>query len=79
MYIRFLLTHNVYEKGKWLKMEENKNKFRNVIDISEKKEKKHTIKNNVVIPFISGVLGCGIVIGTCFGVPSIKQSSKHKL
>ena len=40
MYIRFLLTHNVYEKGKWLKMEENKNKFRNVIDISEKKEKK---------------------------------------
>ncbi len=55
-------------------MEENKNKFRNVIDISEKKEKKHTIKNNVVIPFISGVLGCGIVIGTCFGVPSIKQS-----
>ena len=55
-------------------MEENKNKFRNVIDISEKKEKKHTIKNNVVIPFLSGVLGCGIVIGTCFGVPSIKQS-----
>ena len=55
-------------------MEENKNKFRNVIDISEKKEKKHTIKNNVVIPFISGVLGCGMVIGTCFGVPSIKQS-----
>ena len=55
-------------------MEENKNKFRNVIDISEKKEKKHTIKNNVVIPFISGDLGCGIVIGTCFGVPSIKQS-----
>ena len=55
-------------------MEENKNNFRNVIDISEKKEKKHTIKNNVVVPFISGVLGCGIVIGTCFGVPSIKQS-----
>ena len=55
-------------------MEENKNNFRNVIDISEKGEKKHTIKNNVVIPFISGVLGCGIVIGTCFGVPSIKQS-----
>lgn len=55
-------------------MEENKNNFRNVIDVSPKKEKQHTIKNNIIVPFISGVLGCGVVIGTCFGVPSIKQS-----
>ncbi len=25
------------------------------------------------IPFLSGVLGCSLVIGTCFGVPSIKS------
>ena len=26
----------------------------------------------VIIPFISGVVGCTVVIGTCFGVPSIR-------
>lgn len=28
---------------------------------------------NVVFPFISGILGATLVIGTCFGVPSIKN------
>ena len=28
---------------------------------------------SVLLPFVSGVLGCTIVIGTCFGVPSIKN------
>ena len=28
---------------------------------------------SVIIPFVSGVLGCTVVIGTCFGVPSIKE------
>ena len=27
---------------------------------------------SVIIPFFSGVLGCTVVIGTCFGVPSIR-------
>ena len=55
-------------------MESNENKFRNVIDISPKKEKNHTIKNNVIIPFFSGVLGCAVVVGTCFGVPAIREN-----
>ena len=29
--------------------------------------------SSVVLPFVSGLLGCSVVIGTCFGVPSIKQ------
>lgn len=28
---------------------------------------------NVIIPFVSGILGCSVVIGTCFGVPSIRN------
>ncbi len=28
---------------------------------------------SVVLPFFSGVLGCAVVIGTCFGVPSIRS------
>lgn len=28
---------------------------------------------SVLIPFVSGVVGCVVVIGTCFGIPSIKS------
>ena len=49
------------------------NKFKNVIDITPEKEHKHKFKNTVIIPFISGIIGCSLVIGTCFGVPSIKE------
>lgn len=28
---------------------------------------------SVLIPFVSGILGCLVVIGTCFGIPSIKS------
>ena len=37
-----------------------------------------TSKNNsgfgksVILPFVSGILGCSVVIGTCFGIPSIR-------
>lgn len=67
-------------------MEENKNKensknFKTVQNPSTYKEiyKTEKTKNNigfgknVLIPFVSGVLGCAVVIGTCFGVPSIKS------
>ena len=30
-------------------------------------------KYNVFLPFISGILGAGLVIGLCFGVPNIKE------
>jgi len=30
-------------------------------------------KYNVFLPFLSGILGAGIVIGLCFGVPNIKE------
>ena len=29
--------------------------------------------SNILVPFISGVLGATLVVGTCFGVPSIKS------
>lgn len=35
---------------------------------------KSTFSKSVVIPFFSGVVGCAVVIGTCFGVPSIKNN-----
>ena len=30
-------------------------------------------KYNVFLPFISGILGSGLVIGLCFGIPNIKE------
>lgn len=54
-------------------MESNENNFRNVINTSDNNNKQGKFKSNVVIPFLSGILGCALVIGTCFGVPSIKE------
>ena len=47
---------------------------------------KNTSKNNkssffksVVVPFFSGALGCSLVLGACFGIPSIRKEliGKH--
>ena len=54
-------------------MESNENNFRNVINTSYEENKPNKFKSNVVTPFLSGVIGCSVVIGTCFGVPAIKQ------
>lgn len=34
---------------------------------------KSSASNNIFVPFISGVLGASFVIGTCFGVPNIRN------
>ena len=62
-------------------MEENQNnetKFK-AIPVTESSSSSKSAKStsgfgkSVLIPFISGVVGCAVVIGTCFGVPSIKS------
>lgn len=63
-------------------MEENEkkeNKTTNFKTVSgpvvlNQKEKKHTgFGKSVLLPFFSGVVGCAVVIGTCFGIPSIRN------
>ena len=59
-------------------MDENENKFE---IISSKVSNANFKKNNngngfgktILLPFVSGIVGCSVVIGTCFGVPSIKE------
>ena len=48
-------------------MEENG--FRNVVNSSSK----GSFRSSIFVPFISGVLGCSLVLGTCFGVPNIRE------
>lgn len=39
-----------------------------------KSSKNHSgFGKSILIPFVSGALGCVVVIGTCFGIPSIKS------
>ena len=59
-------------------MEENEKKQTNFKTVSNpnpyngKKRNKSGFGKSVLLPFVSGVVGCAIVIGTCFGVPSIR-------
>mgnify|MGYP004465655443 FL=1 len=39
-----------------------------------KKTKSNGFAKTVAVPFLSGVLGAGIVLGTCFGIPEIKEN-----
>ena len=62
------------------KIEEKQSNFKtvknpgNVKTVKVKKEKANLgFGRGFLVPFISGVLGCSVVIGTCFGVPSIRD------
>lgn len=63
-------------------MEENENQFKSEpIETTYRKvsgydytpKHKSGFGKSVVIPFFSGIIGCSLVLGACFGVPSIKQ------
>lgn len=38
-------------------------------------EKKHSsgFGKTILLPFFSGIVGCAVVIGTCFGIPSVRS------
>ena len=50
----------------------NDNEFKNVIS-NPGSYQKGSFGKTIGIPFICGILGCSLVLGTCFGVPEIKQ------
>ena len=61
--------------------EKNETKFKAipVTGSSSYNKKQKSQKNKtafgktVILPFVSGVVGCSVVLGTCFGVPSIRS------
>lgn len=56
-------------------MEENENKFEVISGRNYQTTYKQSsgFGKTILLPFLSGVVGCALVIGTCFGVPSIKE------
>ncbi|MBO5478465.1 MAG: hypothetical protein J6A04_01935 [Clostridia bacterium] len=61
-------------------MDENLNdkKTYQVIDMSENETKSkktnNTFSKSVLLPFVSGAIGATLVIGTCFGIPQIRDT-----
>lgn len=59
---------------------QNQTNFKTVQNSSTYKNFSDTSKGKVsfakgfLLPFFSGVLGCAVVVGTCFGVPSIREN-----
>lgn len=51
----------------------SKNDFNNYSNNSSKKNSNGSFFKSIFVPFISGIVGCSLVIGTCFGVPQIKE------
>lgn len=60
------------ENSQGFKTVKNPNTYKDVYK-SEKTKNNFSFGRNFLLPFFSGVLGCSVVIGTCFGVPSIKE------
>jgi len=60
--------HN-YESSNNFQTVNNKNSYSQYLSPS----KNHSFGRSVLIPFFSGIVGCSLVLGTCFGVPSIKN------
>lgn len=54
-------------------MDKKENTFQTVKGYSSYNKSASNISKNIFVPFLSGVLGCSLVIGTCFGIPSIKE------
>ena len=43
-------------------------------ETNNKSKSETSFLKSVFVPFVSGVVGCAVVVGTCFGVPSIRAN-----
>ena len=51
----------------------NPNNYKAVYEMDSKPKKKFNFGRTVVVPFFSGIVGCAVVLGTCFGIPTIRN------
>lgn len=60
------------ENSKKFKTVQDPNAYKKVLK-KEKNNNNYGFGRNFLLPFFSGILWCTLVVGTCFGVPSIKS------
>lgn len=70
------VNHSSSKQANTSSNESSRTNYRPVSEftVKSKKENKSSFGRTIAVPFISGVVGGALVIGTCFGVPSIKKS-----
>ena len=61
------------ENSKNFKTVQNPNTYKTVYQNNKKEKTRVGFGKSVLLPFFSGVVGCAVVVGTCFGVPSIRS------
>lgn len=44
------------------------------VKFTDTKRPKGNFGKTIAVPFLSGILGAGLVLGTCFGIPGIKEN-----
>lgn len=52
---------------------QNPNTYKSVYKNETVKKSKVGFGKSILLPFFSGVVGCVVVLGTCFGIPSIRS------
>ncbi len=59
--------------GAKFKTVSNPGTYQTVYEIDNKSKKQHSFGKSIVLPFFSGIVGCAVVLGTCFTVPTIRN------
>lgn len=62
----------IEEKTQNFKTVQNPNTYKNTYKNETMSKTKIGFGKSVLLPFFSGVVGCSVVLGTCFGIPSIR-------
>ena len=55
-------------------MSDNDKSYRKVDNFYKEEKRQTSFGHSVAIPFLSGVIGAVLVVGTCFGVPQIREN-----
>ena len=67
------MDENEKKENSKFKTVSNKGSYNTVYEIDNNPKHKSGFGKSIVLPFFSGVVGCALVIGTCFGIPSVKE------
>lgn len=67
------MEENEKKENSKFKTVSNKGSYNTVYETDNKQKHKSGFGKSIVLPFFSGVVGCALVIGTCFGVPSVRE------
>lgn len=67
------MDENEKKENSKFKTVANKGAYNTVYEINNNQKHKSGFGKSILLPFFSGVVGCALVIGTCFGIPSVRE------